>query len=569
MADRVQNPAPQDNNYFRSQPVPTPSVKLALVKRITTALTRFLAAEQVPMIAMPPEGRTTETGASDAAYTSFNNPLWRITYDRKAVYFDLKDMDLNDPLIASALDVHADCAVGYEDTDIDGFEWLMEAKNPKAMKVLQDMKQRLDLGAEAWQIVRSFVKYGEDFREIVTDENGIIGRFKHLPSYQIMPKLDQFGNKQPGWTQRLDGGSFIKPIEFDEWQIVAFVYGAKRGWYGTGLMMPARRTWKRLSKMEDGMVLARLIRAYDKHLHRVPVKSDWDERKRQEIITNYKMNMTKRKGMDDSNLLFMRENPLQVETDFYIPDDGTDRGGIEVLQATNMQLQQIDDVRYHQELLLSRLKVPKKYLNLSSGKTGALMDGGLESEDKQFARTLRQEQAVLRSGLLRLAHIALFLQGFDPDELGVGINLPKISTSDMLTNAKIQLAEAQAASFLAQAIGGPLPPELIAQEFMDLRDEDKEILSKFVYGRQEDERQFRDQQAKTASSMGGSKPAADDESSGADPDDVVQAVTRLKMKVQRVLEQRGYEFNVGWEENRNHVRNALLDTVLLDKELGL
>src|SRR5574340_1727952 len=153
MADRVQNPGPQDNNYFRSQPVPTPSVKLALVKRITSALNRFLATEQVPMISMPPEGRTTETGASDAAYTSFNNPLWRISYDRKAVYFDLKDMDLNDPMIASALDIHADCAVGYEDTDIDGFEWLMEVKNDKAMKVLQDMKQRLDLGAEAWQIV--------------------------------------------------------------------------------------------------------------------------------------------------------------------------------------------------------------------------------------------------------------------------------------------------------------------------------------------------------------------------------------------------------------------------------
>lgn len=550
---RVQ-PGPDDQNRKRG-----------LIARVSAAVTAFLSKEEVPSLPdVLPQHSTTEVGASDASYTSFNHPLWRIQTDRKSVYHDLREMDMNDPLIASALDIHADCCVGYEDPKKDGFEWLMDVKNEAAMKVLQDLKTRLQLGSEVWQIVRGFVRNGEEFREVVVDpDTGLIVRFKHLPAYQITPNMDVYGNKQPGWQQRLDNGSYTKPITFEEWQIIPFVYGARRGWFGTGLMMPARRTWKRLTKLEDGMVLARLVRAYDRYLHRVPVKSDWDSRRQQEAVVLYKKNMTVRKGMDQDGVVFERDNPFAVPTDIYIPDDGTERGGIESLQAQNIQLQHIDDVKHHQELLLSRLKVPRKFLNIGSGKTGALMDGGLEAEDIQFARTLRQEQAVLRSGLMRLASLALMLQGFNSEELGLRIDLPMISTSDMLTNAKVQLAAAQTAVFFGTALQG-LPPELIADHFMKgLSEEERQNLIKFVA--EQDAKAEAEAKAAQKSLIRG-RPAGV-EGDGANAADAVQTIAKLKTLVQAELARRnGTKFQVGHRENLASVRQALEDELFLGLE---
>jgi hypothetical protein len=558
-----------DNFSFdpKAQQQIDPNQKRGVIARVGAAINAFLGKADITTLPdMMPPTTTTEVGAANSSYTSFNNPLWRVQFDRKSVYFDMKEMDDNCPLICSALDIHADCAVGYEDPKKDGFEWLLEQNNDGALTVLNDLKARLALGAEVWQIVRGFVHYGEEFREVVVDpETGLVMRFKHLPSYQVIPNMDQYGNKQPGWKQVLDNASFVKPIEFEEWQICPFVYGAKRGYFGTPLMLPARRTHKRLTKLEDGMVLARLIRAYDRYLHRIPVKADWATGRQQEAIIKYKENMTTREGMDQDGLVFKRDNPFAVPTDFYIPDDGTDRGGIESLQMQNAQLQNIDDVKHHQELLLSRLKVPRKFLNLGSGKTGALMDGGLEAEDIQFARTLRQEQAVLRMGMMRLGTLALMLQGYNAEQLGLGIDLPMISTSDMLTTAKVQLAAAQAASFFAQALQG-LPPELVAEKFMKLTEEQKQVLVKFTA----EEKATAEKAAEADRNMKmirGRPPGV--EGDGANPNDVVQAIATLKTMVQSELTRRhGTVFNVGHSENLRSVRQALTDELSFDMSLN-
>jgi hypothetical protein len=558
-----------DNLFYDAKTMrPDPTMKRGIIGRVSAAINAFLGKEEIASLPdVIPTNLTTEVGASDATYTSFNNPLWRVQMDRKSVYFDMKEMDMNDPLVASALDIHADCCVGYEDPKKDGFEWLLEVENKEARKVLDDLKARLGLGSEVWQIVRGFVRNGEEFREVVVDPvTGKVMRFKHLPAYQVVPNLDQYGNKQPGWKQVPDLSGYNKAIEFEEWQIVPFVYGARRGYYGTPLMMPARRTWKRLTKLEDGMVLARLVRAYDRYLHKIPVKADWDSRRQQEAIRNYKENMTVRQGMDADGVMIKRDNPFAVPTDIYLPDDGSDRGGVEALQMQNAQLQNIEDVKHHQDLFLSRLKVPRKFLNIGSGKTGALMDGGLEAEDIQFARTLRQEQAVLRGGMYRLAALALLLQGFNAEEVGLGIDLPMISTSDMLTTAKVQLAAAQAANFFGTALQG-LPPEIVADKFMKgLSEEEKQVLIKFVAEERDRADKAAEEERKMSLIRG--RPAGV-EGDGANPDDVVQTVAKLKTMVQGELEKRyNIHFNVGHAENLRSVQQALLDEMSFDLSLN-
>lgn len=475
-----------------------------LVRSLVRKIADFL--KKNPGSPLPHEvGRSTESGAADTLYTSFSDRLWQVLYDRRSVYFDLLDMDRNDPIVHTALNIIAECVTGYEDVEVDAFEWQMENLDAKAMQVLKDLKSRLRLGSESFQVVRKFVMFGEEFREIVVDENMVIQRFKSLASYQIIPNFDLYGNKQPGWIQRPERHVPAQTVSFEEWQIIPFVYGARYSYFGTGLMMPARRTWRRLQKMEDGMAIARMTRAYDTRVHRIPVKSEWDQRKQLEAILEYRRGMIKRRALEDSGNPYLRDNPWNPETDIFIPDDGTKRGGVDILAAQNMQLMNIEDLNYHMNALICCLRVPRKYLNLIAAK-GALTDGSLTAEDIQFARSLRQTQAVWREGFMSLAHWALLFQGYQAEVLGVGMKLPMISIHDQLQDAKVQFTLSQAAQLFAQTlIQDGMPVEIVADNYMKLNDEEKELLKKFTVEKQADAERMARSIAKGAGSKDGVK----------------------------------------------------------------
>ncbi len=472
-----------------------------LVRNVVKKVADFL--KRNPGASLPREiGRSTESGAADTLYTSFADRLWQVLYDRRSVYFDLLDMDRNDPIVHTALNIIAECVTGYEDVTIDAFEWQMENLDVKAMQILKDLKSRLRLGSESYQIVRKFVLFGDEFREVVVDENMVIQRFKSLASYQIIPNFDLYGNKQPGWIQRPERHIPQQTVSFEEWQIVPFIYGARYSYFGTGLMTPARRTWRRLQKMEDGMAIARMTRAYDTRIHRIPVKSEWDQRRQLEAILEYRRQMLKRRALEDSGNPYLRDNPWNPETDIFIPDDGTKRGGVDILAAQNMQLMNIADLEYHMNALLCCLRVPRKYLNMGVSK-GALTDASLTAEDVQFARSLRQAQAVWREGIMQLAKWALLFQGYHTELLGVGMKLPKISTHDQLQDAKIKFTMAQAAQLFSQTlVQDGLPVEIIADNYMQLTDEDKEVLKKFITEKQADQERM----ARSMAAAGGSQP---------------------------------------------------------------
>ena len=542
-------------------------------KRLLTRLKEAVAVFRGRHVGLPlpPQGvggeaklTTSDTGAGDASYTSFADRHWQAYYDRRPVYFDLREMDYSDPVVHRALDVIADCVTGFEDSDVDGFEWSMETQNEAALQVLTDLKKRLRLGSEVWQVVRKFVLFGEEFREIVVNDQLDIVRFKSLPAYQVMPNFDEWGNKIGGWTQRPEVTATLRTVEFDEWQVIPFIAGARRGYFGTGLMMASRRSWRRLQKMADGMAIARMTRAYDKFLHRVPVKAEWDLKRQQEVILRYKDNMTKRRGLDASGNVTVNDDRNSVGTDFFIADDGTRRGGIDILASQNMQLMNVEDLNYHLNELLCALIVPRKYLGFPGAK-GAMGDASLTAEDVQFARSLRSYQAVLREGLELLAQWALLFKGFDSQSLGVGVNLALISTHDHLQNAKIQFTMAQAASLFAQTLlGGGLPWELVAAKYMDLSDDEKAIMATFIKSEE-----FKE--AKVIAPPGVSAPGSPTPKTSTKPEDdedadqgvpaeaVAQTLTKLSMLCQREAERHGVKFTVGHDERLARTRAVIAE----------
>jgi hypothetical protein len=550
---------------------PTVAERASLLRRVRVKLAELLIGPQPAPGAAPAPVLTTQTGASDATYASFGDRVWNVSYQRRAVYFDLLDMDRNDPMLHTALSIHADCTVCYEDVAVDGFDWTMTLKNERAQDALDDLKERLNLGAEVWQIVRKFVQFGEEYREVVVDDRNLVVAFNSLPAYQVMPKFDAMGNRLPGWSQRPEQLVGARPIHLDEWQVIPFMWGPRWGYFGTGLMAPARRSWRRLQKLADGMAIARMTRAYDKLVHKVPVEPKWNMAKQYEAIGLYRQNLTKRRSLDQDGNVTLRDDPMTPTTEIFIPDDGSGRGGVETLALQNMQLMNVEDLRFHQDEILTCCRVPRKYLNLVL-KGAALGDSSIMAEDIQFARVLRQNQATLRLGLRQLARVALLLRGFDADELGVNVKLAKINVQDYLTQAKVQMNLAQAANVFAQTLlTGGIAPEIVYDRYMQLSDADKEIMRKFQEEQEKDElAALRKEKAEAAKQQpqNGKLPRTNANGGGGaqqglpTAEEVSQVLAKLGMMCQELAEKEGLQFDLTYEDRLAQARDVIAETCL-------
>lgn len=424
------------------------------------------------------------TGLTNSESLAAMANAWRVHQTRKSVYQDIERMDSEDEMVATALDIIADCSVSY--TDTSGFHFKIRSENPRVQSVLHALERRLDLDNEVWQICRDMVKHGNEFREIVIDRQAmkIIG-FKQTISFQIYPKTNKRGDKMPGWVVKEDGDIYMsngKEMELEEWQICPFIFGAKKGYLSVPPLAAARRNWTRLMKMEDGMAVARLVRAYDKIIHKIPVKENQSGTEIMAHIRQYKDNIQKRRLIDSDGFMTQTDNSLDVQTDFFLPDDGSGRGGVTLLSANNTQLGNLNDIMYHREKLLTRLQVPIAYLQITSAQKTHVSAGASSQKadvELQFARMLRRVQRHLLKGIHRLCDLELMLQGITPEEGLYNIEVTEINTKDLKADAEIELTYAQAAVFFVEALGA-LPPELIADKFMHLDVDQQKMLEGFL-----------------------------------------------------------------------------------------
>lgn len=407
---------------------------------------------------------------------------WRTSQTRKSVFLDIEQMDSNDEIVASALDVLADCAVNYLDSESE-YRVAVKSDNEEVEKILNETIQRLDLHNDLWQIAREMVKHGSMFREVVLDRNQKdpkVIAFKQTIAWTIWPHENERGDKIPGWIHRTDQDVYTDGGQkLEEWQIVPFLYGTKYGFLHVGPLAAARRNWTRIQKMEDGMATARLIRAFDKLVHRVPVKENWTKDEIMGAIRRYKDSISKKRMVSDGDKINQGDMPFDAQTDFYIPDDGSKRGGVDILSGVNNQLMNLTDIYYLREKLLARLKVPIQFLQImSTQKTHVSSGKGGPSTDLQFARTLKGIQSSLRRGLKRLFDLELLLNGIMSTEGLYKIELCPIRVEDDTEQAKIELTLAQAAVYMSEAFGA-LPPEILSEKFLRLNDDQKAIMEKF------------------------------------------------------------------------------------------
>lgn len=470
----------QSNRVFGEGEFP-PS---AWAKKVAKAIGKSLFGEEGPPNKKPVSESVLDEDSPDIFGNNVGGQtsLWQVFNDRKVVYTNIEHMDHNDELVSTALDVVADCTLAYDEIASEEDDEVVSLRSTDAniQRILDNFSRRVNLQEEAWQIIRECVKHGNVFREIILDKDKTqIDRIKQTLGYTVWPKLTDKGDKIPGWIIHTDTSiTSGKGKELEEWQIAPFIFGERRGYLAVPPLASARKNWMRLMQIEDSMGIARLTRCYDRLVHRVPVQPNDPPEEGLRKLRSYKNSMTKKKITSSSGQMNLVDNPMTSNTDIFMPDDGSGKGGVEVLNFTNNQLANLNDVYYSREKTLARLKVPISYLQImSSIKTHTGKKGS--DEQNQFARYLKRVQATFKQSLRRIINIELALHGIPPSQGSYKIVMTRINTRNLKDDAETLLTYGQAAAYFVEAFGSiPLP--VLQECFLELTPAQKAMFEEFA-----------------------------------------------------------------------------------------
>lgn len=279
---------------------------------------------------------------SQFGYDSLSEYL-RIDQDLQARYTDAEEMDEYSE-ISSALDLYADDATMPNE---EGLAVWVNSDNKGVEQDLTDMlhKQVL-IEDDVWGLARTLCKYGSSFGELLVGEQGLVG-INFLPPPTVR-RVEGPQGQLVGFVQDTRG-EFNVSLEdfyrlarergaegerrrppgeltiFEDWELVHWRLRGKhlRSVYGHGVIDPARWIWKRLSLLEDALLIYKLSRAPARYAFYVDVGEN-DMERGMAYVNRVKNQFVKKKFVRPDGKLDMRHNPLCLTGDTRIPRlDGT------------------------------------------------------------------------------------------------------------------------------------------------------------------------------------------------------------------------------------------------------
>lgn len=409
----------------------------------------------------------------------------RVDQDLTARYTDAEEMD-EYPEISVAFDIYADDAATPNEDDLS--IWF-SSENKAVERDLHDtFHKRVRVEQDIWGLERTLAKYGNAFSELIVTEQGLVG-MNFLPPPTIR-RVEGPHGQLLGFVQDIrgefniglsdfyrlakergaDGSQRRPPGEltiFEDWEMVHWRLRGKhmRSMYGHSVADPARWIWKRLSLLEDALLIYKLDRAPSRYAFYVDV-GEYDAERGLAYVNRVKNQFVKKKFVNPSTgKLDMRYNPLAHDEDFFIPmRGGKETTRIETLQGPDYA--ETDTVEYHRDKLVAAVKVPKSYM----GYGGEEVKQALSAADIRFARTVMRLQRESRVGFRQAARVHFIAKGasIDRDEYSVRMNTP----SAILELAKVEVMAAT--SDLAQRMGEIVSTRWVLTNLFDFSDQEAE-----------------------------------------------------------------------------------------------
>ena len=447
--------------------------KKPLAYRIATAVAALLGQNiETPQ----PEPRAAE--GDDYLNTQLRSwqRLFGVEHARNLRYQDYEEMDYG-PL-AAQLDALVDAVTVSDDGRQHGFKVKAGAKY---QGVIDRIVEQVDFKRQARIILRSLAKYGDLFAAPVFDNEYNIVSIEMPPVQSMIKNVDEFHRLRPDKDEnghprafqmlneagRIMVGWFPWEMRHLRWDGVKQEH-LSRTIYSTASYFEAlRKDWRKLQMIEEGMVIARLTRAYPRPVHYIDHTGKSSE-ERKAALKEYMQEYGQRKLADGSYV----KHPLETDEDIFVsvgyreaPDRGLEPSlsKIDLLDPRNTGLGNINDVEYLRDKLF--LRQSKEIIGIRGDRED------VSQQDVFSGRLYVDCQRILTEDLIwPILRLGLLLKGYVAKRDEVEINWPDVAVSNSwrLADARFRLS-LMYRTFLEASV---IPREFVAKTAIKATDEE-------------------------------------------------------------------------------------------------
>lgn len=357
------------------------------------------------------------TGGSSANYASVLPEVYEGSPMRIDRYGQYDDMD-NDSDVNAALDIIANFCTQKDSKTDEVFE-IKYRKDASETEVdilkncLQQWSHVNDFKRRVWRMVRSTLKYGDQFfirdpetfkwfwvspdkvdKILVNEAEGkqpeayvfrdldvnlnsftatapdqygqnLVGGTSQMPVQRPTRDMKRWGQGRPNGG-RFDGEQSLTAIEATHVVHLSLSEGLDANWpFGASILESVFKVWREKGLLEEAIIIYRIQRAPERRVFYVDVGGmplhkvgGYLEKVKNEI---HQRRYPSRTG-GGANIGDATYNPMSMMEDFFFAQSAEGRGSrVETLPAGE-NLGQIDDLRYWVNKLLRGLRVPSSYL---------------------------------------------------------------------------------------------------------------------------------------------------------------------------------------------------------------
>lgn len=296
--------------------------------------------------------------------------------------------------------------------------------------VLEEMfYDRLDMNNEIWTMVYETCKMGDNFYEIIVDDykkpkKVIAMRYLEPDKVERIEKdgkLSHFMYKNEAKSETKGSGTSISGVmdkkeqiyRLMPWQIIHFKLENKAfSPYGGSLLNPGIKTYRRLSLLEDVMLVYRISRAPERRVFYIDV-GNLNRIEAKRFLEKVKNSYRSQSFIDENGKINRRAHMLSINSDIFVPvQEGSQGTRIETL-AAGEALHNIDDMKYFRDKILRTMNIPPAYMGDDTDRSR----GSLSQLDIKFSRFIERVQTQIIKGLNKVAALELFFHGLKKDDL--------------------------------------------------------------------------------------------------------------------------------------------------------
>lgn len=352
--------------------------------------------------------------------------------ERFETYAYFREMDRME-FIHRGLEIVADDST---QTNTDGDVLKIYSDNEKIKETLTELfVERLDMNNELWNIVYDTAKLGDNFYEVVPDDYKNPQKIIYLRYLKPdnIERIEEEGGRLSHFEFKVSGvderekeknAFFRKATEQDQeiekvyklqpWQIVHFKVQVDRDNdpYGGSLLKSGIRTYRRLSLLEDIILVYRISRAPERRVFKINV-GNMNYADAQRFVQKIKEKYRTQSFIDENGNINKKANMLSITSDIFIPvREGGQGTEVDTLQGGEA-LNEIKDLDYFKNKILRTMNIPLAYLGDESDRSR----GSLSQMDIKFSRFIERIQSQILKGVNKIAALELFFQGFKKDDL--------------------------------------------------------------------------------------------------------------------------------------------------------